>query len=306
MQGFDNLHNRVLKICSQSLATPFSLLFNFIFSSEEYPTVWRTATVIPLLKTGSQTGSPNLSSNCSVTFSQSFWETFTQTYLQLPTTPLIPNNSGCRKKHSTLNSLLSTCNNLYQAHDSNLSCRILFLDISKACNCVDHKCLLFKIQELGMDGPLLNLWSSYLSQRSQVFLINRTLSDLKYTSCGVPQGSVLGPLLFLICVNDIAKNINASISLFADNTTLYYSAKCPIHLHRVLPQDLSTLCNWWKVWNINFNPSKTAVMTIYNLRNVHPPLFFNNTHLSETDTHKHLVNSAQSCCRFLLQTKQSQ
>jgi len=86
----------------------------------------------------------------------------------------------------------------------------------------------------------------------------------------------------------LLKNINASISLFADDTTLYYSAKCPIHLHRVLSQDLSTLYNWSRVWNINFNPSKTAVMTISNQRNIHPPLFFNNIHLSETDTNKHL------------------
>ena len=78
------------------------------------------------------------------------------------------------------------------------------------------------------------------------------------------------------------------ISLSTDDNTLYYSAKCPIHLHRVLSQDLSTLYNWSKVWNINFNPSKTAVMTISNQRNIHPPLFFNNIHLSETDTHKHL------------------
>jgi len=109
---------------------------------------------------------------------------------------------------------------LYQVYDSNLSSRIGFLDISKAFDCVDHTCLLFKIQELGIDDPLLNLLSSYLFQPSQVVLINRALSDLKYTSCGVAQGSVLGPLLFLIYVNDIAKNINASISLFADDTTL--------------------------------------------------------------------------------------
>jgi len=95
-------------------------------------------------------------------------------------------------------------------------------------------------------------------------------------------------LLFLIYVNDIAKNINAYISLFADDTTPYYSAKCPLHLHKVLSQDLSTLYNWSKVWNINFNPSETAIMTISNQSNIHPPLFFNNIHLSESDTHRHL------------------
>ena len=86
-KGFDNLPNRILKICSQSLATPFSLLFNFIFSSEEYPTVWKTATAIPLLKTGSQTEVQNYRPIALLPSLKSFWETFTQTYLQLPRTP---------------------------------------------------------------------------------------------------------------------------------------------------------------------------------------------------------------------------
>jgi len=138
--------------------------------------------------------------------------------------------------------------------------RILFLDISKAFDGVDHTCLLFN-QQLGVVSSLLkpfNLLS--FSQHSQVVLINRTLSDPKYTSYGVPQGSVLGPLLFPLHVNDIATNINPPI--FADDTTIFHFAK------RVLYQDLSTLYNW-----PNFNPSKTAVMTISNQRNVHPLYF---------------------------------
>ena len=83
---------------------------------------------------------------------------------------------------------------MYQAYDSNLSSRKVFFDISKAFDRVDHKCLLFKIQEPGIDSPLLNLLSSYLPQRLQVVLINRTLSDIKYTSCGAPHGSVVEPL----------------------------------------------------------------------------------------------------------------
>ena len=78
------------------------------------------------------------------------------------------------------------------------------------------------------------------------------------------------------------------ISLFADDTTLFYSGKCPIHLHNVLTQDLCTLHHWSELWNVTFNPQKTAVMTISKYRNDHPPLLFNNTHLLETDTHKHL------------------
>jgi len=144
-KGFDNLPNRILKICSQSLATPFSLLFHFIFSSEEYPTVWKTATVIPLLKTGSQTEVQNYRPIALLPSLSNVFEKLLHkriyNYLEHHNV-LIPNNSGFRKKQSTLNSLLSTCNNLYQAYDSNLSSRIVFLDISKAFDRVDHTCLL--------------------------------------------------------------------------------------------------------------------------------------------------------------------
>jgi len=180
--------------------------------------------------------------------------------------------------------LLGTCHSLYQAYDSNLSSRIIFLDISKAFERVDHTCLTFKLQQLGIVGSLLNLLSSYLFHRSQVVLLGRSRSDLKYTNCGVPQGSVSGPLLFLIYVNDIATNIKVSISLFADDTTLSYSDKCPVHLHSVLSQYLCTLHHWSELWIVTFNPQKTAVMTISKYRNDHPPILFNNTHLSETCT----------------------
>ena len=152
-KGFDKLPNRILKICGQSLATPFSLLFNFIFS-EECPTVWKTATVIPLLKTGSQTEVQNYRP-IALLPSLKVFEKLLQKHIYNHLEHhklLIPNNSGFRKKHSTLNSLLSTCNNSYQAYDSNLSSRIVVLDISKAFDRVDHTCLLFKIQELGIDG----------------------------------------------------------------------------------------------------------------------------------------------------------
>jgi len=131
--------------------------------------------------------------------------------------------------------------------------------------------LLLKLQQLEIISSLLNLLSSYLFRRFQVVLLGRYRSDLKCTNWGVPQESVLGPLLFLIYANDIATNINASIPLFADDTTLFYSEKCPVRLHSVLTQDLCTLHHWSELWNVTFNPQKTAVITIYKYRNDHPP-----------------------------------
>ena len=144
--------------------------------------------------------------------SQKFLHNHVYSYLEYHKL-LIPNNSGFRKKHSTLTSLLGTCHSLYQAYDSNLFSRIVFLDISKAFDSVDHTCLIIKLQQLGVVDSLLNLLSSHLFRRSQVVFLGRTRSDLKFTNCGLPQGSVLGPMPFLIYVNEIATNIKASISL---------------------------------------------------------------------------------------------
>jgi len=154
-KGFDNLPNRILKICGQSLATPFSLLFNLILSSEVFPTSWKIATVILIHKTGSQTVVQNyhpiaLLPSLSKVF-EKLLHKHVYGYLEYHKL-LIPNNSGFRKTHSTLTALLGTCHSLYQAYDSNLSSRIVFLDISKAFDRVHHTCLILKLQQLGMSA----------------------------------------------------------------------------------------------------------------------------------------------------------
>ena len=136
-------------------------------------------------------------------------------------------------------------------------------------------------------GFLLNLITSYLENRSQGVHSNGSTSEIRDTNCSVPQGSVLGPLLFLIYVNDISDNMQSSISLFADDTTLYFSSKVPKHLHLVLSEDLLTLGKWSDTC-VSFNAQKTNVLTISSNRGEHLPLIFNNMQLQEVDSHKHL------------------
>ena len=104
----------------------------------------------------------------------------------------------------------------------------------------------------------------------------------------MPQGSVLGPLLFLVYVNDIGTNIKSSISLFADDTILLCSSKNPSALHTMLSNDLRQLEMWSDVWSVTFNAAKTEVLTITNNPSLHPPLRFCNRALNETTSHKHL------------------
>jgi len=134
-------------------------------------------------------------------------------------------NSGFRKKRSTVVSLIETTHKLYTAYNRSLSSRIVFMDISRAFDRVIHSGIIYKLKQLGIDGSLLNLLSSYLSGRNQLVRINDSFSHACYTNCGVPQGSVLDPLLFLIYVNDIVESIESSNSLFADDTALLFSSR---------------------------------------------------------------------------------
>jgi len=165
---------------------------------------------------------------------------------------------------------------------------MVFLDISKAFDKVVHSGLLFKLQQLGVRGSFFNLMESYVLDRSQFVQISNAKSDILHTNCGVPQGSVLGPLLFLVYVNDVSKNIKSSISLFADYTVLSYSSKCPYNLHSILSSDLKTLQSWADLWRISFSVSKTKVLAISSNVSHHPPLQLANHILSEVDSHKHL------------------
>ena len=111
--------------------------------------------------------------------------------------------------------------------DTGKEVRVVFCDISKAFDRVWHRGLLFKLSSLGIKHQLLNWFKSYLSQRKQRVLYANSTSSWSNISAGVPQGSVLGPLLFRVYINDIIDNINSEIRLFADDTSLYIIVELP-------------------------------------------------------------------------------
>ena len=142
--------------------------------------------------------------------------------------------------------------------------------------------------------------SSYLSGRKQRVVFNGKFSEWVEALAGVPQGSILGPLLFLIYINDIVKRIGGSIRLFADDTSLYIIVDLPEQAARILNADLQTISQWTNSWLVTFNPSKTLSMIFFGKLNPvqHPSLFMNGTIFEETTSHKHLGLIFSSTCTW--------
>ena len=179
----------------------------------------------------------------------------------------------------------------------------MFLDISKAFDKVWHDGLIFKLEQNGISGRLLNLFQNYLTNRKQRVILNGYSSELSSIESGVPQGSILGPLLFLIYINDIERNIKSNIKFFADGTMLFSIVKDPLITANDLNHDLDLITKWAYQWKLEFNPdpSKQAVEIIFTCKKekvVHPHLFFNGTKVDKLKEHEHLGLTLQSNLNF--------
>ena len=146
--------------------------------------------------------------------------------------------------------------------NSQFACMV-FCDVSKAFDRVWHKGLIFKLKQHGIDDNLLEWISDYLNN----LVIKSCKSDYKKTNAGVPQGSVLGPLLFLIYANNISESLLSLTRLFADDSSLFYSATSMLDIEGIINSDLQILSNWVKQWLINFNPLKTEAI-LFTLKNL--------------------------------------
>ena len=123
-----------------------------------------------------------------------------------------------------------------------------------------HKGLLVKLNQIGISGSLLSWFTDYLENRTQSVVISGHVTNTTSLKSGVPQGSILGPLLFLIYINDIVNNIGSTIKLFADDTSLYIVVDTPVSAASCLNDDLNSLHTWADNWLVTFNPNKTKTL----------------------------------------------
>ena len=172
---------------------------------------------------------------------------------------------GFRQRRSCESQLLNTLRDFFNCLDKSSQVDAVLLDFSKAFDKVDHSTLLLKMHNYGIRGCLLDWASSFLRGRTQRVLVDGALSDPHPVLSGVPQGTVLGPLFFLIYINDIHKDLSpgTKISLFADDSLLYRTIADTSDCH-TLQKDLDALQQWERQNKMEFHPDKCSVLKITN------------------------------------------
>ena len=307
--GPDGISARMLILCDDSIVLPLRLIFQNILATGIFPDLWKRANVTPIHKKGDKQIIKNyrpisLLPICSKLFEKII---FNHLYNFLNSNALLTKNqSGFRPGDSTINQLISFVNDIHTSFDNRKSfeVRSVFLDISKAFDKVWHEGLIFKLEQNGINGPLLNLLKNYLYNRKQRVVLNGSVSSYFEIESGVPQGSVLGPLLFLIYINDLENDVTSEVKFFADDTMIFSVVQDPVISATELNHDLNLINNWAYQWKMAFNPdpTKQAVEVLFSKKKnevYHPPLYFNGAVIIRVDSHKHLGLTLDSKLTFL-------
>ena len=176
---------------------------------------------------------------------------------------LMENQGGYRKNYSTITMTRKLVDYILNNREDKIPTVAVFIDLSKAFDTISHIGLITKLQKYGIKNDVLNLLKDYLSHRTQQTSINGTLSQPREINYGVPQGSVLGPIFFLLFINDMEKVIKHSqICLFADDTVLYNSNINKETMELELQEDLTSLSRWLNNNELTINVRKSKVMTL--------------------------------------------
>ena len=262
--GPDRIAPRVLKEVKHQISKPLSIIFNKSLNLGKVPRDWKLANVTPIQKKGSKSLPSNYRPISLTSVVCKVMETIIRDNIVkfLEENNLIKKSQhGFRNKRSCLTNLLDFYNDVYNIYDETRAVDVIYLDFQKAFDKVPHKRLLNKLKSHGISGKIFTWLEDWLSERKQRVVINGKASSWKNVLSGVPQGSVLGPILFIAYVNDIDEGLTCKISKFADDTKI--TGRVTSRAEKLqLQSDLDQLVNWSNKWQMKFNLDKCKVLHI--------------------------------------------
>ena len=265
--GIDRIGPKILKLAANVITPSLTCIINKSIVSGEFPSLWKEAKVKPLFKAGAKDDVnnyrpisilPTLSKVIEKWVNKQFLEYLNSFDL------LHKSQSGFRPKHSTESALTQMVDSWLKAVNVGKLVGCVLIDFRKAFDLVDHKVLLKKLKCYKCHETCLRWFKSYLTNRSQRVCLNNHLSESASVTCGVPQGSILGPLLFLIFINDLPLVLkqSASVDLYADDTIFYDFQNDVYQLETNLQLTLNSLQDWCRQNGMVINTEKTKVMLI--------------------------------------------
>jgi hypothetical protein len=261
--GPDGVNIKTLKLLPGHFASFLFLIFNRSFDSSEIPDIWRAAVITPIPKPGVKSDPDNYRpisiTCCSCKIFESLISTYIHRYLASENL-LFPAQHGFRPGFSCETQLNAFWNDVTISANKGIQVDSVLLDFAKAFDKVPHSLLLKKLSNIGIEKKLIYWVKAFLTNRSQRVIVDGSLSNMVNVLSGVPQGSVIGPLLFIIFINDIAQGICSSIRLFADDCILYRPI-ASINDVALLQHDLLLIYKWCSSNGMPLNIKKCLSIT---------------------------------------------
>ena len=292
--GYDGISAYFLQSAASVLATPLSLLYNYSFEFGLFPDCLKIAKVLPIFKGGDNAEIGNYRPISILPLLSKLLEKLicsrTSNFLDKHSV-IIPTQYGFRHSHCTSHAMLDILTSTYDNINNNEHTALLFLDLKKAFDTVDHRILLEKLKHYGIRGIAHDMYASFLTNRQQYVSLNNIQSNKMFVNCGVPQGSVLGPLLFSIYINDISNCTTYNPRLFADDTCLILKHENINKLISFTNKEIDVVNNWLLANKLTLNNSKSGMLLLKHktnnsilLSNVHTklPVFDNTKYLGVT------------------------
>lgn len=292
--GYDNIDVNCIKNFADELSPFIVELINLVLTTGIYPDKLKIAKVIPIFKSGDR----KLPSNYRPISILSIFNKILEKVLFKRVYDFLECNNffykyqyGFRPKSNTTLAVIELVNSIQTAVDNKHFASGIFLDLSKAFDCVSHEILLHKLNKAGIRGVSNELFKNYLTDREQFVVVNNVKSSTRKIRIGVPQGSVLGPLLYLIYINDIGLlPLTGKLELFADDTSAFYSSQDACNINVQMQQDLNVIAEYYRLNKLSLNLAKTKVVNFghFNRLNLAHDVIYNNVPIENVDSIKYL------------------